>query len=86
MGGGMRAQGDRRNTGSPIGWPGVYGRSAAHQSGRGPSGGVEKRAGLVQLDWNVIKSVFKVRRHMNALSGPAAAVVEECELQTACGH
>jgi|PlaIllAssembly_1097288.scaffolds.fasta_scaffold1009127_1 hypothetical protein len=39
IGGGMRAQGDRGNTGSPMGWPGVSGQPETREGQTGPLGG-----------------------------------------------
>jgi hypothetical protein len=39
IGGGMRAQGDRGNTGSPLGWPGVSGQPETREGQTGPLGG-----------------------------------------------
>jgi hypothetical protein len=41
IGGGTRAQGDRRNTGSPERWPGVYGQPETREGQAGPVGVAE---------------------------------------------
>lgn len=41
IGGGMRAQGDRRNTGSPMRWPGVSGQPEAREGQAGLHGVAE---------------------------------------------
>jgi hypothetical protein len=41
IGGSMCAQGDRGNTGSPLGWPGVSGQPETREGQAGPLGVAE---------------------------------------------